>query len=112
LTAIEGHIVLPAGNALIAVTGTVKLEDVTLADAASLTLAAAPFSSGRGDPPIPFRLNATAGIDASRDYILTAQASATVVGTGEKRRFGTRSAIPWKPGGPASGFLIHLHLWI
>jgi len=104
--------VLPAGNALIAVTGTVKLEDVTLADAASLTLAAAPFSSERGDPPIPFRLNATAGIDASRDYILTAQASATVAGTGEKRRFGTRSAIRWKPGGPASGFLLHLHLWI
>jgi hypothetical protein len=109
LTTIDGFIVFPAGMALSAITGIVRLENVSYADALSLTLAAAPFSSERGGQPIPFRLVLAGSLDVSQDYMLTAEA--TVEDIGRKRKFGTRSAIPWSPGGPSTGLTVHLEPW-
>lgn len=111
MTTIDGFVRFPAGLALSGINGIVRLENVTLADARSLFLATAVFTAERADRPIPFHLSTGSEIDASQDYILTVEASAIRIDTGQTQKFGTRSAIVWTPDSPASDLTIDIKPW-
>jgi hypothetical protein len=111
LTVIEGVIRFPAGIALSDISGIVRLENVSLADAPSMILAATRFAVALSGQPIAFRLSIGSTVDGGQDYILSAEASAIQTETGKPRKFGTRSAIVWRPGGLVSGHIIDLMPW-
>jgi hypothetical protein len=111
LTIIDGFVLFPAGIALRDITGSVRLENVSVADAKSQYMAAAHFSAEDACLPIVFRLNIQGDVDAAHDYIITAEASAIHAGTGQRQKFGTVSAIVWRPGGQAAGLNIDLKPW-
>jgi hypothetical protein len=111
LTVIDGVLSFPAGIVLRDIAGTVRLENVTLADAASLCVASASFSASDADRPIPFRLVVKDPIDQSQDYVMTAEADVIEVATGRRRRFGTRSAIVWAATMAAPRVAVHLEPW-
>jgi uncharacterized lipoprotein YbaY len=111
LTIIDGLLSFPSEFALRDVTGIVRLEDVNLADAPSVSIATARFAADDAKRPIPFRLSTGQPVHASQDYAVSAEATATDAATGRKRRFGTTAAIIWRPDTPSSPVDVQLKPW-
>jgi Type III secretion system lipoprotein chaperone (YscW) len=111
VTIIDGILSFPSAFTLRDVAGIVRLEDVSLADAPSVSIATARFAADDAERPIPFRLTAREPVRVSQDYAVTAEAAATDAATGRRRQFGTTAAIVWRPDGPPSPVAVQLKPW-
>jgi uncharacterized lipoprotein YbaY len=77
--------------------GVVRLEDVSLADAASRILATTSISVPMGVSQERFRLVVDPTLDPKRSYLIGAVLEGEEEATGRKRVFGTTVAHPWNP---------------
>jgi uncharacterized lipoprotein YbaY len=94
---IEGRIYVLDRARAGALRGSVRLEDVSEADAPSKVIVAAPVQFPNGVARTPFRLTLGDEPDARRHYLVTARLEGADKATGGLLVFGTTNAYPWDP---------------
>ena len=109
-TVIEGVLRIASGEPLTRLSGTVRLEDVTEADALSSVRAQAPVSVEDGSAAADFRLTVEGPIDPCRRYVLRAELDGRDA-DGAARSLGSTQAYPWRPDAPAAPLSIDVRPW-
>jgi hypothetical protein len=90
--------------------GVVRLEDVSLADAPSRSLATTFISLAAGVSEDTFRLVVDPDPDPKRSYLVSAVLDGEEVTTGRRRVFGTTIAHPWTPNSTDS-LIVEVRSW-
>ena len=93
-----------------ALRGTVRLEDVSEADAPSKEIVAAPVKLDDDVAHAPFRLALDGTPDPRRHYVITARFEGADKDTGGLLVFGTTAAHPWNPR-TSSAIAIEVRPW-
>jgi len=108
---IEGYIYVLDRARAGALRGTVRLEDVSEADAPSMVIAAVPLELSEGVVRAPFRLTLGKAPDPRRHYLVTARLEGPDKVTGGVLAFGTTGAHPFEPQTP-SEMKVEVRPWI
>ena len=105
---IRGIIRLKSRQPITPACGAVRLEDVSLADLPSRTVAEHPIRLAEGRRIVAFSLPIAGEIDRSRHYIISAELCTAAVGGAPAQIFGVTAAYGWDPTRPGRSVEIEL----
>lgn len=91
--------------------GAVRLEDVTLADAPSRIVAMTRVALNQGQDSERFQLTVDDDLDPRAQYTLSARLEGEHLRTGRRFVFGTVASFPWRPDEPPQNHLVDVRPW-
>ena len=91
--------------------GVVRLEDVTLADAPSRIIAMSEARLDQGINSVRFNIHLDEAPDSRARYTLSARLEGEHLRTGRKFVFGTVASFPWQPDAPPQHQTVDVRPW-